>query len=68
MKRARLIGLHVLVAQISTTNQTSLNMARDVGFEDVGTLREVGHKFGMPVDVQILEMLLHDRLDASHPP
>ncbi len=60
VKRARLIGLHVLVAQISTTNQTSLNMVRGVGFEDVGTLREVGHKFGMPVDVQVLEMLLHD--------
>ena len=66
VKRARLIGLHVLVAQITTDNQTSLNLTRGVGFEDVGTMREVGHKFGMPVDVQLLELLLHDRLDASN--
>jgi len=56
------------VAQISTTNQTSLNLTRGVGFEDVGTMREVGKKFGMPVDVQVLEMLLNDRTDASHAP
>ena len=68
VRRARLIGLHVLVAQVSTTNQTSLNLTRGVGFEDVGTLREVGKKFGMPVDVQVLEMLLNDWTDASHAP
>jgi L-amino acid N-acyltransferase YncA len=66
VKRASLIGLHVLLARVATTNQTSLNMARSIGFEDVGTMREVGYKFGKPVDVQLLEMLLHDPLDASH--
>jgi L-amino acid N-acyltransferase YncA len=66
VKRARLIGLHVLLARVATTNQTSLNMARSIGFEDVGTMREVGYKFGKHVDVQLLEMLLHDPLDASH--
>ena len=68
VKRARLIGLHVLVAQVTTTNQISLNMARSIGFEDVGTMREVGYKFGKPVDVLVLEMLLDQRHDSSHSP
>ncbi len=68
VKRARLIGLHVLVARVTTTNQISLNMARRIGFEDVGTMREVGYKFGKPVDVLVLEMLLDQRHDSSHSP
>ena len=68
VKRARLIGLHVLLARVATTNQTSLNMARSIGFEDVGTMREVGYKFGKPVDVLVLEMLLDQRHDCSHSP
>ncbi|TFH34681.1 MAG: N-acetyltransferase family protein [Dehalococcoidia bacterium] len=64
--RAQSIGLHVLLARISTTNQTSLNMVRGIGFGDVGTMREVGHKFGKPVDVQVLQMLLDGQPDASH--
>ena len=68
VERARLIGLHVLVARITTTNRVSLNMARSIGFEDVGTMREVGHKFGKSVDVQIMQMLLTPLVDASPSP
>ncbi|MBN1856745.1 MAG: N-acetyltransferase [Dehalococcoidia bacterium] len=64
--RARTAGFHVLLARIATSNETSLKLVRNVGFEDVGTMREVGHKFGKPVDVQVLEMLLNEPRDTSH--
>ena len=59
-------SLHALLARVATTNQTSLNMVKDFGLEDIGTMREVGRKFGNPVDVQVLDMALGERHDVSH--
>jgi L-amino acid N-acyltransferase YncA len=61
VRRARAIGLHLLVARISSTNETSLRLARNCGFSDVGTMKESGYKFGGYVDVVVLQLIL----DAS---
>ena len=58
VERARAVGLHLLIGRISSTNTVSLRLTRNCGFTDVGTMHEVGTKFGQFVDVVILELLL----------
>ena len=55
--RARDVGLHVVVARISSTNETSLRLARRCGFRHVGTMKESGFKFGAYVDVDVLQLI-----------
>jgi len=56
--RARELGHHAIVSQIVHENEPSLKMARRMGFEHVGTLREVGRKFDRWLDVLLLELVL----------
>jgi len=55
---ARGAGHHVLVAQIVSSNVPSIKMGERAGFEDVGTMREVGFKFNRWLDVVIMQMRL----------
>jgi L-amino acid N-acyltransferase len=55
---ARRIGDHALLARISADNTVSIAMHAAQGFVVVGTLREVGLKFGRLLDVCIMEKLL----------
>jgi len=55
---ARVAGHHALIAQISADNQPSLKMGERAGFERVGTLREVGYKFGRWIDLAMLQLIL----------
>lgn len=55
---AREIGLHAIIARICTENEASLQMTRNLGFTDAGTLHAVGFKFGRWLDVAQLELLL----------
>lgn len=58
---ARDAGHHAVIAQISADNLPSLKMGERAGFEPVGTLREVGHKFDRWIDLVMLELILgHD--------
>jgi len=56
--RARAIGYHAIISRISLDNERSVRMTERLGFERVGTLREVGFKFGQLLDVAIYELLL----------
>ena len=58
IERARVIGLHSIIARISSTNETSLKLTRRCGFSDVGTMKESGFKFGSYVDVEVLQLIL----------
>ena len=51
-------GVHAVLSRICTENTVSLKMAARLGFQEVGVLREVGVKFGRPLDVMMLEKLL----------
>jgi phosphinothricin acetyltransferase len=41
-----------------SANLASIGLHRAMGFEDVGVLRDVGHKFGRYLDVVILQKSL----------
>ncbi len=51
-------GHHSLLARISADNEASVRLHAECGFRVVGTLHEVGVKFGRMLDVTIMEMLI----------
>ncbi|WP_439853698.1 GNAT family N-acetyltransferase [Pseudomonas yamanorum] len=59
--RARRIGKHVMVAGIEAENLASIRMHERLGFELAGTLKEVGAKFGIWLDLTFLQLQLDSR-------
>ncbi|QIM20580.1 N-acetyltransferase [Phycicoccus sp. HDW14] len=58
-------GIHTCIAVIAQPNPASEALHRATGFEPVGTLREVGHKFGDWVDTAFWQRMRPDaRADA----
>lgn len=49
------VGLHALLARITEGNDKSFYLHELFGFETVGTLKEVGKKFGVYLSVRILQ-------------
>ena len=58
VEMGRRAGHHALIAQIVAENEPSLKMAERAGFERVGTLKEVGYKFGRWLDLALVERVL----------
>ncbi len=52
------LEVHAVIAQICAENEAGLALADRLGFARVGTLREVGHKFGRVLDVVVCERLV----------
>jgi phosphinothricin acetyltransferase len=59
------LGYHTLIARIAEDSQESIHLNKSFGFVHVGTLREVGRKFGRRLDVHIMQKML--RPDAEPP-
>ena len=49
---------HMLVGCIDSQNAASIAMHRTFGFEHVGTIREVGFKFGAWLDLELYQLIL----------
>jgi L-amino acid N-acyltransferase len=58
LDRARKLGHHAVIARIAQGNPASIRLHEAAGFFTVGTLKEVGLKFGELLDVDFLELLL----------
>lgn len=58
---ARADGKHVMVAAIEAGNEASIALHRTLGFEPVGTMPQVGQKFGRWLDLALLQIVLDDR-------
>jgi phosphinothricin acetyltransferase len=55
---ARRLGYHTLIARITAGSIESLHLNESTGYVHVGTLREVGRKFGRLLDVHIMQKIL----------
>ncbi|HVV98790.1 MAG TPA: GNAT family N-acetyltransferase [Planctomycetaceae bacterium] len=55
---ARRLGYHTLLARVAEGSEASLHLNESVGFALVGTMKEVGEKFGRRLDVHILQLML----------
>ena len=51
-------GVHLVVAAVALPNDASLALHRACGFEEVGTMREVGRKHDRWIDVTWLQRVL----------
>jgi L-amino acid N-acyltransferase YncA len=58
MQEAQRLKYHTLIARVAQDSQESLHLNKSVGFVLVGTLKEVGLKFGRRLDVHILQKML----------
>lgn len=64
---ARRLRFHTLVARVAEGSEASLHLNESCGFVRVGTLREVGRKFGRLLDVHILQKILDETRMRSNP-
>ena len=58
IEEARRLKYHTLIARVAEGSNESLHLNESYGFVHVGTLREVGRKFGKLLDVHILQKML----------
>ena len=55
---ARRLKFHTIIARVAEGSQESIHLNESTGFVYVGTLKEVGRKFGRLLDVHIYQKLL----------
>ena len=58
IETAREIGFHTVIARITAGSVASIRLHERCGFEHVGTMKEVGHKFGQHLDVHVMQLML----------
>lgn len=58
LKELKEMDIHAVLAGIALPNESSVNLHEHLGYEHVGTMREVGYKQGRWVDVGYWELLL----------
>ena len=54
----RAARLHTILGRIAEGSDASFHLAKAVGFEHIGTMKEVGRKFGHRLDVHLVQLLL----------
>jgi L-amino acid N-acyltransferase YncA len=50
-------GLHTVIARIAEGNEISIHLHKSVGFIHIGTMKEVGRKFGKLLDVHLMQFI-----------
>ncbi|MBO3276909.1 GNAT family N-acetyltransferase [Pseudomonas schmalbachii] len=59
--RARVQGLHVMVAAIESGNTASIRLHERLGFATIGQMPQVGQKFGRWLDLTFMQLQLDYR-------
>jgi L-amino acid N-acyltransferase len=65
IEEARRIGFHTLLARVAEESEASLHINESFGFRHVGTLKEVGLKFGKRLDVHVMQLMLNEAADSG---
>jgi L-amino acid N-acyltransferase len=58
IEEARRLKFHTLIARVAEGSEASVHLNESAGFIHVGTLKEVGRKFGRLLDVHIMQKML----------
>lgn len=66
---ARRLGFHTLLARAAGESYASIRINESFGFNRIGTMKEVGLKFGRRLDVHVMQLMLDepDSNSASSP-
>jgi len=54
------VGLHAIISRITEGNEKSIYLHKSVGFYHIGTLKEVGLKFGKRLDVHLMQKIYNN--------
>lgn len=54
--------IHTIIAGIDAENYISIHLHKDLGFTEVGHLKQVGYKFGKWLDLKIFQLILDNNL------
>jgi L-amino acid N-acyltransferase len=68
IETARELGMHTLLARMAEGNAASIHLNEICGFRHIGTMRDVGLKFGQLLDVHIMQLMLDDVSNSTAPP
>jgi phosphinothricin acetyltransferase len=58
IEEARRLKYHTLIARIAEGSHESIHLNEQAGFVHIGTLKEVGRKFGRRLDVHMIQKML----------
>jgi L-amino acid N-acyltransferase len=58
LKAGKEAKLHTVILRIGEGNTGSIKLAKSFGFKDIGTMKEVGKKFGKLLDVYLMQLML----------
>jgi L-amino acid N-acyltransferase len=56
LDEARELGVRLVVASITSTNETSIRLHQQFGFEAMGTMHNAGYKFGRWMDTTYMQL------------
>jgi phosphinothricin acetyltransferase len=57
LRLGREAGLRTVLARIESKNAASIHIFGKLGFQNIGTLRQVGYKFGRNLDVTLMQLI-----------
>lgn len=57
IQEGKTAGLHTVIARIAGSNKISADLCKSFGFQYIGTMREVGKKFGQLLDVHLMQLI-----------
>jgi L-amino acid N-acyltransferase YncA len=57
IREGKTVGLHTVIARIAGSNKISVDLCRSLGFKYIGTMEEVGKKFGNLLDVHLMQLI-----------
>jgi len=57
IKEGKNVGLHTIIARIAEGNIVSIHLCETMGFRHIGTMKEVGKKFGRLLDVHLMQKI-----------
>lgn len=58
IEHAERVGFHTILSRVASENAASIRLHDSFGFLLVGTMREVGFKFGRYLDVDVFQLML----------
>ncbi|MBI2479579.1 MAG: GNAT family N-acetyltransferase, partial [Planctomycetia bacterium] len=58
IEEARRLGFHTLLARTAGESYASIHINESFGFKHIGTMKEVGFKFGRRLDVHVMQLML----------
>jgi phosphinothricin acetyltransferase len=58
VERARILGVHCVIGVIEASNLASIRLHLNHGFEEAGTVRDAGRKFGRWLDITTVQLVL----------